>query len=73
MNSYYTLGDAIAAIQKPVELNSQTRKTMQDSVDFLHEFLEKSDRPIYGVNTGFGSLQNIEISSTELSKLQENL
>jgi histidine ammonia-lyase len=73
MNSHYTLGEAISAIQKPVELNSQTRKIMQDSVDFLHEFLEKSDRPIYGVNTGFGSLQNIEISSTELSKLQENL
>ncbi len=46
---------------------------MQRSVDFLKEFLGKSDKPIYGVNTGFGSLQNIEISSTELSRLQENL
>ncbi|MCL9980873.1 MAG: histidine ammonia-lyase [Bacteroidia bacterium] len=73
MNLHYTLGQAISAIQKPVELTPQTRKTLQDSVDFLHKFLEQSDKPIYGVNTGFGSLQNIEISSSELSKLQENL
>lgn len=73
MNPHYTLGEAISAIQKPVELNPQTRKVMQDSVNFLQKYLAESDKPIYGVNTGFGSLQNIEISPSELSKLQENL
>jgi histidine ammonia-lyase len=29
--------------------------------------------PIYGINTGFGSLCNVKISNDNLSKLQENL
>jgi histidine ammonia-lyase len=29
--------------------------------------------PIYGINTGFGSLCNVKISNENLSKLQENL
>jgi histidine ammonia-lyase len=28
--------------------------------------------PIYGINTGFGSLCNVKISNENLSKLQEN-
>jgi len=73
MNSHYTLSQAISAINKSVELTPNTQKIMQDSVDFLRRYLDEADKPIYGVNTGFGSLQNIEISSSELSKLQENL
>ncbi|MBN8091242.1 aromatic amino acid lyase, partial [Vibrio vulnificus] len=29
--------------------------------------------PIYGINTGFGSLCNVKIDNENLSKLQENL
>lgn len=29
--------------------------------------------PIYGINTGFGSLYNVKINSANLTKLQENL
>jgi histidine ammonia-lyase len=39
-------------------------------------FLDKKWRltqPIYGINTGFGSLCNVKISNENLSKLQENL
>lgn len=32
-----------------------------------------NDKPIYGINTGFGSLCNVIISDENLSKLQENL
>jgi histidine ammonia-lyase len=31
------------------------------------------ETPIYGINTGFGSLCNVKISNENLSKLQENL
>lgn len=73
MNLHYTLGQAVSAMRNPVELTPETHKIMQDSVDFLRRYLDASEKPIYGVNTGFGSLQNIEISSSELSRLQENL
>ena len=35
--------------------------------------MEQSDSPIYGINTGFGSLCNHKISKKELGKLQNNL
>jgi len=41
--------------------------------DFLDDKLKSIDRPIYGINTGFGSLHNVKINESDLSKLQENL
>ena len=40
---------------------------------YLDEKMASSKEPIYGINTGFGSLYNISISDTDLGKLQENL
>ena len=40
---------------------------------FLEDKSARSERPIYGVNTGFGSLCNIEISEEDLGLLQTNL
>ncbi len=40
---------------------------------FLDQKIEKSEAPIYGINTGFGYLQNVEIASEDLSQLQHNL
>ncbi|GIV27635.1 MAG: histidine ammonia-lyase [Bacteroidia bacterium] len=45
----------------------------QKSFEYLNEFIKNADKPIYGVNTGFGSLCNVKISSEELNQLQENL
>ena len=39
---------------------------------YLDEKLKAED-PIYGINTGFGSLYDQAISSDDLEKLQENL
>lgn len=41
--------------------------------DFLDHKVEQSDRPLYGITTGFGSLCNVSISPEDLTKLQENL
>lgn len=46
---------------------------IQKSVDFLADYLQKSENPVYGVNTGFGSLQNVKIEAKDLSELQKNL
>jgi histidine ammonia-lyase len=40
---------------------------------FLEGFVQKAVRPIYGINTGFGSLCDVEISPDQLGQLQENL
>ncbi len=46
---------------------------IQKSKKYLDRKLEKADKPLYGINTGFGALCDIEISKDDLSKLQENL
>jgi histidine ammonia-lyase len=40
---------------------------------YLHNKLKKADKPIYGINTGFGSLCDTVISNNQLQQLQENL
>ncbi|MFO7790341.1 MAG: histidine ammonia-lyase [Bacteroidales bacterium] len=40
---------------------------------YLHEKMEKQHQPIYGINTGFGSLYDVSVSNEDLSQLQENL
>jgi histidine ammonia-lyase len=40
---------------------------------YLDDKLESSEEPIYGINTGFGSLYDRPISKEDLGKLQENL
>jgi histidine ammonia-lyase len=41
--------------------------------EYLNEKLKQAREPLYGINTGFGSLYNRNISSDQLEKLQENL
>ncbi len=40
---------------------------------YLDEKMASQSLPIYGINTGFGSLCNIKISNKDLNRLQENL
>ena len=40
---------------------------------YLDDKMKSNSDPIYGINTGFGSLCNVKISNENLSKLQENL
>ena len=58
----------------------QKIKLSQDSIDaieqcrsYLDEKITTTDTPIYGVNTGFGSLCDKQIDSSDLGKLQANL
>jgi histidine ammonia-lyase len=41
--------------------------------EYLDDKIKTSREPIYGINTGFGSLYNKNISHNQLEKLQENL
>ncbi|MGB0778084.1 MAG: histidine ammonia-lyase [Flavobacteriaceae bacterium] len=40
---------------------------------YLDERMKKEQAPIYGINTGFGSLCNVKIGAQDLTQLQENL
>jgi len=58
---------------KNLELSKDVKKNITNCRSYLDKKLETSTEPIYGINTGFGSLCNVKISDKDLSKLQENL
>ncbi|MDO1500452.1 histidine ammonia-lyase [Winogradskyella maritima] len=58
---------------KTLALSDDARSRVLKCRAYLDKKMSDSKDPIYGINTGFGSLCNVEISSENLSKLQENL
>ena len=63
----------IIASNTPLALSQEAKKKIKDCRKFLDKKIAKSDQPIYGINTGFGSLCNHKVSKDELKKLQRNL
>lgn len=59
--------------EKKLELSEEARVNIEKSRNYLDEKIKKNDKPIYGINTGFGSLCNVKISAENLTELQENL
>ena len=41
--------------------------------EYLDKKLSESNQPFYGINTGFGFLQNVRVDQSQLKSLQENL
>ena len=58
---------------KTLALSDEAKVNIQKCRDFLDKKMASHSKPIYGINTGFGSLCNVKISNENLSKLQENL
>ena len=56
-----------------LQLSEDAKGKINRCREYLNEKLATSTRPIYGINTGFGSLYNKNISHDQLEKLQENL
>ncbi|HEX8059707.1 MAG TPA: aromatic amino acid ammonia-lyase, partial [Cyclobacteriaceae bacterium] len=56
-----------------VVLSEESRRKIIECRDYLDQKLERSSAPLYGINTGFGSLYNKNIPKDQLEKLQENL
>lgn len=59
--------------EKQLALSEESRHNINASRAYLDQKILKSSVPIYGVNTGFGSLCNVEIKDENLTHLQENL
>ncbi|WP_417352621.1 histidine ammonia-lyase [Flavobacterium alkalisoli] len=58
---------------KKLELSEEARANIEKCRTYLDEKMKSHSDPIYGINTGFGSLYNVKISNENLSQLQENL
>jgi histidine ammonia-lyase len=56
-----------------LELSAEAKEKIQKCRTYLDEKLKNTTQPIYGINTGFGSLYDKNISHDQLEKLQENL
>lgn len=56
-----------------LELSESTEKAIEECRSFLDEKLESNNSLFYGINTGFGSLCNVEINESQTEELQRNL
>ena len=56
-----------------LELSPESVALIKQCREYLDRKIETSERPIYGVTTGLGSLCNVSVGAGDLSRLQENL
>jgi histidine ammonia-lyase len=56
-----------------LELSASSRQKIQKCRDYLDHKLAGNSEPVYGINTGFGSLCDTRISHDQLCELQRNL
>ena len=59
--------------KKTLALSEEAMHNIGKARKYLDEKMKADQAPIYGINTGFGSLCNVRISSENLTQLQENL
>lgn len=74
-NSPLSLHDLDQVLRSNINLSlsENSRKQIVKCREYLDQKLASSYAPIYGINTGFGSLYNKNIPKDQLEKLQENL
>src|SRR5215213_11244815 len=67
-------GDVVAVARHgvPARLSDEARTAMEESAAVV-ERLARSDEPVYGVSTGFGSLANVTIPGERRTELQRAL
>ena len=58
---------------KKLSLSEPAKNKVIKCREYLDNRMEQQKTPIYGINTGFGSLCNTEIGKADLEQLQENL
>ncbi|WP_353777664.1 histidine ammonia-lyase [Winogradskyella sp. 3972H.M.0a.05] len=82
MSTYHTISNDHLSLEdisdillsdKLLELSDSAKQKITSCRTYLDNRMERQNDPIYGINTGFGSLYNVKISNENLTKLQENL
>ncbi|HEY1024586.1 MAG TPA: histidine ammonia-lyase [Sphingobacteriaceae bacterium] len=56
-----------------LSLGDSATQAILNCRNYLNKKLENSSAPIYGINTGFGFLQNVRVPHGQLTQLQHNL
>ncbi|MDR2835091.1 MAG: histidine ammonia-lyase [Bacteroidales bacterium] len=56
-----------------LELSEDAKEKINSCRSYLDTKIRHSEKPIYGITTGFGSLCNTSIPESDLEQLQENL
>ncbi|TCC93466.1 histidine ammonia-lyase [Pedobacter frigiditerrae] len=56
-----------------IKLSTQAIERIEKCRKYLDDKLSNNEDPIYGINTGFGYLQNVKIEAENLTQLQHNL
>ncbi len=65
--------DKIIKENYKLALSEESKKLISDCKAYLDKKSSTSEKPIYGITTGFGSLCKINIPAEDLSRLQANL
>lgn len=65
--------ETIISSNEKIKLSEESINKISACRRYLDQKVEQSEKPIYGINTGFGSLYNISINKEDLSQLQVNL
>lgn len=64
---------SIVSSEQQIQLSEQAKHNIVRCRAYLDNTIAASEVPIYGINTGFGSLCNVSIGNDDLSALQSNL
>ena len=59
--------------QQGISVTTAARESITKCREYLDKKLANSDELFYGINTGFGYLQNVQIDKDQLQQLQMNL
>ncbi|WMN06102.1 histidine ammonia-lyase [Marivirga arenosa] len=82
MSNFFELGNhdlSLANIRRiladdlKIKLANKAIEAIENCRNFLDNHIQNSEDPVYGINTGFGSLYNRNISKSDLEQLQVNL
>jgi len=82
MKQSVAIGKSVLSIAKVAEiiqsnakihLTDEARKAVTACREYLDNKMAQHKNPIYGINTGFGSLCDIKIDESQLEQLQTNL
>lgn len=64
---------ALTSTQHKVGISQSAENRITQCRNYLDDKLKNSDKPFYGINTGFGFLQNVIVENNRLEELQRNL
>ncbi|MBM3399468.1 MAG: hypothetical protein FJY15_02750, partial [Bacteroidetes bacterium] len=75
IQEHYSLESILELINSgdKIRYSPHILQRINNSVQALESYLKDGNPAVYGVNTGFGSLQNVRIPDNELEGLQRNL